>query len=72
MPAPDSGAEAAFLEALSAIDAAARFVARRRRCPTEEAEEFLALARAHLIADDYRVLRQHRGESSLRTSATEP
>src|SRR5262245_32138096 len=49
------------------LDGVVSFVARRRRCSVEEAEEFASSVRLHLIDDDYRVLARYEGRSSLRT-----
>ncbi len=42
-------------------------VARHRRLPAQETNELLSGVLAHLVEDDYRVLRQFRGTSNLTT-----
>lgn len=49
------------------IDDAIAAVCRRRRLPPDQAEEFAADARLHLIKDDYAVLRAFQERSSFRT-----
>lgn len=56
-----------FLEHLSAIERITREVAHRNRLPTDVAEDFGSLVRLRLMEDDCRILREHRGESSMTT-----
>jgi RNA polymerase sigma factor (sigma-70 family) len=56
-----------FVEHLSAIERIAREVAHRNRLPKDVAEDFASLVRLRLMEDDCRILREHRGESSMTT-----
>lgn len=56
-----------FQSQLPLIDGVIRFIARRHRLAAPEAEEFASHVRLKLIDDDYQILRQFRGRSSLRT-----
>lgn len=55
-----------FLAHLPHIEQVTRYVAWRNRLRPEDAEEFDAEVKLKLIADDYRVIRMHKGKSSLR------
>jgi len=67
---PGVNYERLFLEHLSTIERVARNTARRRRLPASEHEDFVSLVRLKLIDDNYRVLRDFKGQSSLRTYLT--
>lgn len=56
-----------YLQHLPHIEKAARYTARRNRLRPEDAEDFLSNVHLKLIEDDYRVIRQHKGKSSLAT-----
>jgi RNA polymerase sigma factor (sigma-70 family) len=47
-----------------------RRIARRSRLAASEHDDFESLAWSHLVKDDYRVLRQYRGDSALSTYLT--
>ena len=59
--------EAAFLANLDWIRQAMGALCRRYGMSGADAEDFASWATVRLVADDYAVLRQFRGESSLRT-----
>lgn len=59
-----------FEAALRVAEEVVRYLARRRHCSADEAEEFGSAARLHLVEADFRVLRLHQGRSSLRTYLT--
>jgi RNA polymerase sigma factor (sigma-70 family) len=52
---------------LALIDDVVGFVARRHRLSPQDREDFGSIVRMRLIENDYRVLRQFRGHSSLRS-----
>ncbi len=54
-----------FSANLRLIDQVARSVCRRRRMPADDAEDFVSSARLALLDDDYAILRQFEGRSSL-------
>lgn len=56
-----------FLEHLSAIERITREVVHRNRLPKDVSEDFASLVRLRLMEDDCRILREHRGESSMTT-----
>lgn len=56
-----------YLQHLPHIEKAARYAASRNRLRPEDAEEFLSIVHLKLIEDDYRVIRQYKGKSSLAT-----
>lgn len=62
--------ETVFLEHLPLIERVAAFAGRRAGFPPQDVEDFLSTVKLKLIADDYAVLRQHRGESSISTFLT--
>jgi RNA polymerase sigma factor (sigma-70 family) len=59
-----------FLQNLPLIERIVTFVARRNRLDLDEREEFASVARLKLIEDDYAVIRQFQGRSSLSTYLT--
>lgn len=56
-----------FESHLKLIEKAARHAARRHRLSVQDAEDFISRVNLKLIDDDYRVIRMHKGKSSLRT-----
>ena len=62
-----SNAEGLLLDNLGLIERTARRVCRRHLFPEDQVEEFVAALKLRLVEDDYRVLREHRGESALST-----
>ena len=62
--------EQLFLSQMEVIDRVIRFVVRRRRLTTEEAEEFQSIVRLKLIENDYEILRRFQHRSSLQTYLT--
>lgn len=63
-------AKALFLANKKLIDRIVRAVCRRLRCSVDEAEDFLSEMYVKLVADDYAVLRQFKGEFRLSTYLT--
>lgn len=63
-------AERLFLEHLDLINRAATSAARRSGFSPEDIEDFVSVVHSKLIADDYAVVRQHRGTSQLSTYLT--
>lgn len=59
-----------LLAHLDLVKVVVRFVARRHRLGPEEAEELLSSVELKLVENDYAVLRQFRGRSSLKTYLT--
>jgi RNA polymerase sigma factor (sigma-70 family) len=66
-PDPGGSPEDVFLANLPMIDALIQIVARRHRLSRPDAEEFASIVRLRLIENDYSIIRQFRGGSSLRT-----
>ncbi|MBX7187636.1 MAG: sigma-70 family RNA polymerase sigma factor [Vicinamibacteria bacterium] len=62
--------ECLFLSSLPDIERVTRFVARRQRLSTTEAEDFLSEVNLSFIRSDYAVLASFGGRSSLRTYLT--
>ena len=62
--------ERLFLDNLQYIDRVADALARRNGMSRDEREDFGAIVRARLIADDYGVIRKFRGESAFTTFLT--
>ena len=56
-----------YLSQLDVIDNVVRYVCRRYRLPTADAEDFAGTVRLKLIESDYAVLRKFQHRSSLRT-----
>ncbi len=56
-----------FADSLEVIERAARAVCRRARLGNADTDDFLSAARLLLIENDYSVLRQYQGRSSLAT-----
>ncbi len=67
MDQPDRDHEALLVAALPVVDEVVRFVCRRGRCRPDETEEFAAWVRLRLVEDDYGILRQYAGRSSLKS-----
>jgi RNA polymerase sigma factor (sigma-70 family) len=59
--------ERVFLDHLAWIEKTAAVVCRRHHWQLSEIEEFTARVQEKILADDYAVLRKHRGESKLTT-----
>lgn len=59
--------EGLFLENLQLIEDVIRFTCRRHLFQKDEAEEFASVVKLKLIENDYAVLREFEGRSSLRT-----
>jgi RNA polymerase sigma factor for flagellar operon FliA len=59
--------EILFLEHLGWIDRVSAMTCTQHGVWGPEAEDFAASVRLNLMADDYAIIRNHRGESSLRT-----
>lgn len=56
-----------FLDHLHVIDQVVQFIARRHHLSREEADDLASAIRLKIIENDYEVLRNFRGDSSLRT-----
>jgi RNA polymerase sigma factor (sigma-70 family) len=61
------GVSTLLVDSLPLVDQIVRFVCRRGRCRPEETEEFAAHVRLRLLENDYAILRQYAGRSSLRS-----
>lgn len=62
--------EQLFLSNLKHIEKAAKEAARRHRFRKEDAEDFVASVRSKIFEEGYRVIRMHKGTSTLRTYLT--
>ncbi len=66
----ERGVEAVFLEVRPLIERTAASAGRRAGLLPQDIEDFVATIQLKLIDDDYAILRQHRGESTLKTFLT--
>lgn len=62
--------ERLFLENLSTVERLARSIALRHRLPPDALEDFAGTVRLKLIENEYRILREFEGRSSLNTYLT--
>jgi RNA polymerase sigma factor for flagellar operon FliA len=69
VPAAESG-EALLVSQLDLIDRVIAFTCRRHRLSPADTDDFASHVKLRLIEDDYAILRQFRGRSSLRTYLT--
>jgi len=69
-PPGDLPPEDPFLRHLKLIQEVINHASRRYHFRREEAEEFCSSTMVKLIEDDYRILREHKGRSSLKTYLT--
>lgn len=67
MDLPGRDPEALLVEALPVVDEVVRFVCRRGHSRPEEAEDFAGWVRLRLVENDYAILRQYAGRSSLKS-----
>jgi RNA polymerase sigma factor (sigma-70 family) len=67
---PDDSLERMFLEQLPVIDRILGIIARRNSLAADDAEEFAAWARAHIVENGYALLAKFEGRSSLPTYLT--
>jgi len=66
----DSDGEAFFLSQLDVIERVISFVCARHHLPRVEADDFGSHVKLKLIEGDYRILREFKGRSSLKTFLT--
>jgi RNA polymerase sigma factor (sigma-70 family) len=60
----------ALVAQLSVVESVTAYICHRRRLSADEADEFAAHVRLKLVENDYGILRQFQGRSSLRTYLT--
>ena len=69
-PESEREPEELLLESLPLIERVAELQCRKSRFTRQDREDFVSSVKLKLIADDYAVLRRHRGESSFNTFLT--